>query len=180
MKAGGRWLQCHEVAARLKKMRKPRLMVPGDIYPQLVTLFSDFLAIPLTAIYNDILSSYIWPSCWKKEYVTVIPKKAWSQGLGDLRNISCTLLASRVFESFVLDELKSEVKLRPNKYKGVKGLSTDSLLVQLWQETLHNLEDYRAGTIITSVDYSKAFKRMSYQHCLDALNKKGPPPRLSI
>ena len=170
---GGRVLACQEVSARLKKMRKPKSMVPGDIYPKLVSQFSDFLAIPLTAIYNDILSTYVWPTCWRKEFITVIPKKPAPQELGDLRNISCTMSASKVFESFVLDSVKAEVKLRRNQYGGVRGLSTDSLLVQLWQETLENLEDYRAGTIITYVDYSKAFNRMSYQHCLSALKKKG-------
>ena len=175
---GCKLLENFEVAARLKKMRKPKSMVPGDIYPNLVTDCSDFLAIPLTAIYNDILSTYIWPTCWKKEFVTVIPKRSSPQNLDDLRNISCTMLASKVFESFVLDSLKSQVKLRSNQYGGVKGLGTDSLLVQLWQETLENLEDYRAGTIITSVDYSKAFNRMSYQRCLAALEKKGASPGL--
>ena len=130
-------------------------MVPGDIYPQLVTQFSDFFAIPLTNIYNAILSSYVWPVCWKREFVTVIPKKPSPATLGDLRNISCTLLASKVFETFVLDNIKAEVKLRTNQYGGVKGLSTDSFLVQMWQETLENLEDYRAGTIIISVDILK-------------------------
>ena len=102
---GGRVLERHEVSARLKKMRKPKSMVPGDIYPQLVGQFSDFLAIPLTAIYNDILTTYVWPTCWKRKYVTVIPKKAAPQALEDLRNISCTMLASKVFESFVLDSI---------------------------------------------------------------------------
>ena len=74
------------------------------------------------------------------------------------------LLASKIFESFILDELKREVKLRTNQYGGVKGMSTESVLVQFWQEILENLEDYRAGTVVTSVDYSKAFSRMSYQH----------------
>ena len=89
-------------------------MVPGDIYPQLVTRFADFLAISLTAIYNDILS-YVWPTCWKKEYVTVIPKKPTPQEVGDLRNISCTLLASKIFETFVLDDLKlqGQVEVKP-------------------------------------------------------------------
>ena len=114
----------------------------------------------------------------KREFVTVIPKRSSPQNLDDLRNISCTMLASKVFESFVLDSLKSQFKLRSNQYGGVKGLGTDSLLVQLWQETLENLEDYRAGTIITSVDYSKAFNRMSYQRCLAALEKKGASPGL--
>ena len=57
--AGGAVLERFEVAARLKKMRKPKSMVPGDIFPQLVTDYSDFLAIPLTSIYNEILSTYV-------------------------------------------------------------------------------------------------------------------------
>ena len=86
--------------ARLKKMRKLKSMVPGDIYPPLVTQFSDFLAIPLASIYNKILNTYIWPTRWKQEFVTVIPKKRCPESLSDLRNISCTMLASKVFDIF--------------------------------------------------------------------------------
>ena len=146
---GSKPLALYEVVARLK-MRKPKSMVPGDIYPQLVTDFSDFFAIPLTSVYNEILSTYVWTVCWKKEFVRVIPKKPTPEGLGDLRNISCTFLASKVFESFVLDGLKSKVKLRTNQYGGVKGLSTDSLLVQLWQKTLQNLSCLRTAKRTTS------------------------------
>ena len=101
----------YEVAARIRKFKKPRSTVPGDIFPQLVTQFSDFLAIPLTDIYNKITSSRIWPACWKNEYVTIIPKKSCPESLSDLRNISCTLLASKMYESYVLDWIKSEVML---------------------------------------------------------------------
>ena len=155
---GGASLEKFEVAARLRKLRKPKSLVPGDIFPKLVTQFADFLAIPLTAIYNDILQTYIWPTCWKREFVTIIPKKTNPETLADLRNISCTMLASKVFESFVLDLLKLQVKTRTNQYGGVRGLSTDSLLVQYWQTILQNSEDYRAGTVVTSIDYSKAIE----------------------
>ena len=39
-------LRTYEVASRIRRFRKPKSMVPGDIFPQLVTKFSDFLAIP--------------------------------------------------------------------------------------------------------------------------------------
>ena len=166
-------LEIFEVAGRIKKFKKPHSMVPGDIFPSLMTQLSDFFAIPLANIYNSISSTYVWPVCWKREYVTVIPKKSSPEGLGDLRNISCTMLSSKIYESYVLDWIKTEVSLRGNQYGGVKGVGTDHLLVQLWQGVLQNLEDYRAGTVITSIDYSKAFNRMSYQYCLKALAKKG-------
>ena len=166
-------LQNFEVAGRIRKFRKPKSMVPGDIFPSLMTDFSDFFAMPLTLIYNEITTSRIWPACWKKEYVTVIPKTASPTALGDLRNISCTLLASKIYESYVLDWLKSEVRLRTNQYGGVRGLGTDHVLVQMWQRMLEDLDDYRAATVVTSIDYSKAFNRMSFQKCLLALAKKG-------
>ena len=59
--------------------------------------------------------------------------------------------------------------MRSNQYGGVKGLSTDHLLVNMWQKILENAEDYRAATIVTSIAYSKAFNRMCYQECLKAL-----------
>ena len=166
-------LALHEVAARIRKFRKPKSMVPGDIFPSLMTKFADFFAIPLANIYNEITRTYVWPLAWKKEFVTVIPKKTPPAGLEDLRNISCTMLASKIYESYVLDWLKSEVTLRSNQYGGVRGVGTDHVLVQLWQDILQNLEDYRAATVVTSIDYSKAFNRMSYQHCLAALAKNG-------
>ena len=111
----------YEVAARIRKFRKPKSTVPGDIFPQLVTQFADFLAIPLTSVYNCITETRSWPKCWKNEFVTIIPKKSSPESLSDLRNISCTLLASKIYESYVLDWLKLEVSLRSNQYGGLRG-----------------------------------------------------------
>ena len=43
------------------------------------------------------------------------------------------------------------------------------MLIQLYQDMCTNLEDYRAASLLTAIDYSKAFNRMSYQHCLSSL-----------
>ena len=54
-------LRTFEVASRIRRFRKPKSMVPGDIFLKLVTKFSDFLAIPLTMIYNEISRTLCWP-----------------------------------------------------------------------------------------------------------------------
>ena len=138
-----------------------------------MTKFADRFAITLAEVYKTIFRTKIWPTRWKRKFVTIIPKKHNAESLGDLRNISCTLLASKIFESYLLDWLKEEVTLRSNQYGGVKGVSTDHLLVEMWQEILTNLDNYRAGTLVISIDYSKAFNRMSYQFCQKALAKNG-------
>ena len=56
----------YEVAARIRRFKKPHSTVPGDIFPQLVTQFADFLAIPLANIYNSMTSSRRCLSVGKK------------------------------------------------------------------------------------------------------------------
>ena len=93
-------------------------MVKGDVFPRLMTIFSDFFAIPLSDINNEISRSFVWPLIWKEEYVTVIPKKANPASLDDLRNISCTMLASKIYESYVLGWAGGFMKIKRNQFGG--------------------------------------------------------------
>ena len=166
-------LQRYEVATRIKKFRKPKSVVAGDIFPDIVTKFADILAIPLTSIYNKITQTGIWPEQWKRESVTIIPKTRTPTEVGQLRNISCTLLVSKIYESYVLQWALEEVKLKDNQFGGSKGCSTSHLLISVWQNILSDLEDCRAATVLTAIDYAKAFNRMSFQHCLKAFADHG-------
>ena len=71
----------YEVAARLKRFKKPKSTVYGDLKPELVTEFADLLAQPLCFIFNQSLNSLSWPSIWKAETVHVIPKNSAPSGL---------------------------------------------------------------------------------------------------
>ena len=148
-------------------------MVDGDILPSMVNKVANSIACPLASIYNSISTMHIWPSSWKVETVTPIPKKAMPQSADDVRNISCTQLFSKVYESFVLSWLGSSSSLRPNQYGGVRGSGTEHFLVQLWQDILENSDDSRASTLISWIDYSKAFNRLDFARCLSALKAKG-------
>ena len=161
-----------QVADRLRSCKKTS-MVDGDIFPALVAPLADNLAVPLADIFNTITHTFVWPVAWKKEIVTVIPKKKLPQSYSDLRNISCTKLFSKVYESYVLSWAKEEIELKPNQFGGTKGCSTAHMLVGIWDEICNNCEDYRSGSVLTAIDYSKAFNRVSYQHCLESFKKKG-------
>lgn len=91
----------------------------------------------------------------------------------DLRNISCTQLFSKVYESFVLKRINEQVTLRTNQFGGVKDCCTEHCLVDLWQQVLENLEDPRAAYLITSIDYAKSFNHLHLEHCLKSLARKG-------
>ena len=161
------------VMQKLKGMKKPKSTVKGDIFPCMVNRAAGALAFPLTNIYNHISAGGSWPKLWKVESVTPIPKKTIPESLNDVRNISCTQLFSKAYESFVLDWLLQEVQLRTNQYGGVKGSGSEHFLVELWQQVLENLEDPRAASLLTSIDYSKAFNRLNYAACLRSLKAKG-------
>ena len=163
----------HMVEKRLCSFCKPKSMVKGDIFPALINRVSVPLSYPLANIYNCITETGEWPSLWKIEYVTPIPKKPVPQSIDDLRNISCTQLLSKVYESFVLEWLGDQISVRTNQYRGVKGSGTEHYLIQLWQQVLENIEDPGAGSFITSIDYSKAFNRLDFNHCLKSLKAKG-------
>ena len=99
-------------------------MVRGDIFPDLVTKYANLLAIPLTSIYSEIMDTKEWPTIWKNESVTIIPKTRTPTEMGQLRNISCTMLASKVYESFVLGWILEQVTLKKNQFGGMKGKTT--------------------------------------------------------
>ena len=103
----------------------------------------------------------------------MIPKCRAPAGVGDLRNISCTMLPSKIYESYVLNWLATEVTCKENQYGGIKGCSVNHLLVDMWDTICWDLEDARAATLITAINYAKAFNRLSFQHCLEAFARKG-------
>ena len=104
-----------EVAKRLREIKKPKSMVKGDIFHTLLARTANCLSAPLTHIYNKITRTGEWPSGWKMEYVTPIPKKTAPETENDLRNISCTMMISKIYESFVLAWLTQQVGLRHNQ-----------------------------------------------------------------
>ena len=95
-------LKSYQVAERIRRIRKPRSRIEGDIFPSLMTEFADVVALPLTDIYNMIIDTFQWPDCWKIEVVTVTPKCNNPDSFDQLRNISCTLLVSKINESCLL------------------------------------------------------------------------------
>ena len=99
--------ELYQIAAKLRSIRKPNSMVPGDIPPKLITpKIADLLAIPLQFIYTQVYQTLQWPTLWKTETVSIIPKNRAPSDKSQLRNLSCTPLFSKLLETFILDSLK--------------------------------------------------------------------------
>ena len=149
-------LEQYIVSSRLKTFKKTKSQVKGDIPPVLVDLMADILAIPLSYIFNLTLNTISWPKLWSLETVTAIPKNFAPSCLGELINLSCTPLFSKVLESFVLARLKEDVSLSTQQYGGIKGISTEHFLVDTWNSLLNALEEEGSAANLISVDFEKA------------------------
>ena len=165
--------ELYEVATRLKYMKKPKSIVPGDIDPRLVTKFADLLAVPVHQVFKKVYATQQWPQLWGSETVTLIPKVPLPGSLSQLRNISCTPLLSKCLESFILKDLQKNISLRPTQFGGIKGVGVDHFLVDAWNDILTSLEDPRACVNLMSIDFKKAFNTMCHKNCLVSLKRLG-------
>ena len=111
-------LSDEEVAERTKIVKKPTSTVPRDIPAALFTRFANLPVSPITTIFNKITCEKSWPTQWKTEYVTVIPKENDPEDPSQCRNISCTNFLSKLYESFVLEWSRQEVVPKTNQYGG--------------------------------------------------------------
>lgn len=114
-----------------------------------------------------------WPAAWKMEYVTVIPKIPNPQQPSECRNISCTNYLSKLYESFVLEWRREEVRPKANQYGSEKGASAAQLLVEVLHDITEALEDNRAAVVLSAIDFSKAFNRLDHDKCLECFVAKG-------
>ena len=103
----------------------------------------------------------------------MIPKCPDLRSFENLHNISCTLLVSKVYESFLLVWAREEVSPRRTQFGGERGCSTEHYLLQTWETILQDLEDNRSSTLLASVDFSKEFNHISHQHCLKSFASHG-------
>ena len=162
-----------QVLKRIKSAKKPNSTVPGDIAPVLFKKFPELLSQPATIIFNAVTRTGKWPTPWKREYVTIIPKTPYPTEVKECRNISCTNFLSKVYESFVLEWGREEVRPKLNQYGGEKGASATHLLVEVMSDVTSALEDNRAGMVLSAIDFSKAFNRLDHEKCLESFAKKG-------
>ena len=105
--------------------------------------------------------------------MSIIPKTSAPTEKSQLRNLSCTPLFSKLLETFILEQLKKETKLSNDQYGGMKGIGADHFLIGTWQSILSTLEDPRAAATVLSIDFEKAFNRMSHSACISALTSLG-------
>ena len=80
---------------------------------------------------------------------------------------------SKLYESFVLEWSREEVLPKSNQYGGEKGASSTQLLIEVISDITGTLEDNRAASVLSAIDFSKVFNRLDHEKCLKTFSNKG-------
>ena len=92
-------LQVYFVYQKIQNQKRTKSTLPIDIPDILRKEAAEFLAEPLTDIYNTCLTKGTYPRAWKKEFVTPVPKGKPNQilkALKDVRKIASTSDFSKI------------------------------------------------------------------------------------
>ena len=109
-------LQVYNVWRNIKYQKKTKSTLPIDIPDVLRKEGAEFLAEPLTNIFNTCLREGKYPSAWKQEYVTPVPKHTKNlETLKDVRKIASTSDYSKIFESFLLELINQDIQTKMKK-----------------------------------------------------------------
>ena len=173
-----------EVEKILKEIDTNKSNVKGDIPADLLKLFSDKLAKPVTDLINHAIKQGRWPDIFKMEIVTPIPKKFPPQDINQLRNISGLLNLDKIAEKLILKLIISDMKKKmdPSQYANQKGLSIQHYLVKFIDRILQALENNSKGescaVLATLVDWQQAFPRQCPKLGVQSFMKNGVRPSL--
>ena len=168
------------IEEKIKKVKKTKGGVPGDLPVRLQKEFGPEIAIPSQKIFNNIFQTGKWPDRWKTEMGLALNKAKPNnpESESDLRIISLTPFLSKTMEKIVLDSLLHFVgeKIDWKQYGGVKGSSVSHYLVDFITFILYNqdLKEPRA-VLAAMIDYEKAFNRQNHNILITKLSDMGVP-----
>ena len=153
----------YAVYQKMQKLKNTRSTLPLDLPNKLRREFSVELAEPLTIIINESLKQQVFPTLWKFEWVTPVPKVTHPKVIKDLRKISSTSDFSKVFESFLKDWIMEDIssKIDIGQFGGQKGIGIEHLVVCLIDRILQLLDKHpdRSAVIAACLDWAAAFDR---------------------
>ena len=161
----------YSVYKRLENLKKTKSTLSLDLPNEIRKAFSLELATPVTDIINTCLNQQIFPTLWKEELVTPVPKILFPKIFRDLRKISSTSDFAKLYEGYLKDWIMDDIS--PNidvgQYGGQKGIGTEHLVVALVDRVLKLLDSNteRSAIIAAFVDWQAAFDRQDPTLAID-------------
>ena len=174
----------YQIYQKIKKMKKKSSTIFNDIPWKIILEFAVEISEPLSNIFNSASLAGVWPSLWKQEIVTPIPKTFPPKSTDDLRKIAGTKNLSKIFEALLSESIIADIhsSIDIAQYGNQKGLSTAHYLVNLVNRILTILDTNNSAekyaVIAHLIDWSKAFDRVDPTIGMNAFISNGLRPSL--
>ena len=168
----------YQVEKMMKKAKKSKAGVPGDLPKILHQEFGPELSLPLSRIFSNIVKTGEWPDSWKVEYGLPLKKTPQPENEDQIRIISLTPFFSKLFEKFVmtwlLEYLQPHIDL--GQYGGQKGNSVSHYLIDFVNFISYNQDVKNIHAVLAvAVDFAKAFNRQNHNILIELLSELGVP-----
>ena len=165
----------HEIFQILKKAKKRKSSVPGDMPPQLFYEASAGLAKPAALIMNNIAKTGEWPKQFQMEWGVPVQKVSNAKDESEIRLISCTNKMNLILEKQVVSWLMKYVdkRLDPDQFGGKKGHSISHYLIEMTNFILYNQDlNEPHATIANFIDFKQGFNRCQHSIFIEILSKE--------
>ena len=175
-------IEAWHVWENMKRSKKTKSAVPGELPARLRHEFGPELAGPAAIIFNNIAKSGEWPTHWKHESAIPLKKVDVPAYEGDVRLISITHFLSLQMEKFVLTWLHKYIgdKLDRDQFGGAKGHSVAHYLIEIINFILYNQDLSKPlARLLTAVDLKKGFNKIDHCKIVTKISDMGAPGWLS-
>ena len=157
-------ISINDIIPLISKLNTNKATGSDGISAQMLLLFGESAALPLKIIFNNILTTGIYPGIWKLANVTPIHKKNDKQLIKNYRPISLLPICSKIFEKIVFNSLYDFLNTNNLITKNQSGFrpadSTTNQLLDLI-DTIHQSFDACPTMEVRAVfmDISKGFRQ---------------------
>ena len=143
----------------------------SDLIPvNVLKALSYQISVPLCSVFNKIIVTGHYPTKWKLAKICPVFKKGQKCNIINYRPISILPLFSKLFESFIYDELYTEIKyfLPDSQHGFLPKRSTVSNLAQYTYFMSQSFK-FKRQTDSIYIDFAKAFDRVPHHLLLRKL-----------
>lgn len=167
-------LTADELVTELRRLNINKGAGPDNIPNLFLKSMADELANPLLKIFNQSLSSGVFPSAWKTAYVTPIFKSGLRSEVTNYRGVVILSAIPKLFEKLVCVKLEAVLSplINSAQHGFQNGRSTSTNLVVFVSRLL---EDMNGGGQVDAIytDFAKAFDRVNHTLLIRKLELAG-------
>jgi len=161
-----------EVENQLLQLKGSKATGSDGLPNSLLRIVSDLIALPLSHIFNSIITHCKFPDIWKTSCIVALPKTN-PPSISKLRPISLLPNVSKIFEKLLLQRIMPYFikEIKKDQHGFMPKSSTISCLIKIQNSTTNYLEieNIKAVSLI-SFDLRRAFDSLPHSFLLQKLS----------